>query len=95
MGGWVYFMTNTHNNVLYIGVTSDLEKRVWGHKTGVKKDCFTHKYNCHKLVHYETFGEIKLAIAREKQLKNWQRNWKNELVDKENPRWLDLSADWQ
>jgi len=67
-----------------------LEKRVWEHKNGVNKDSFTFKYNCTKLVYCEEFNDIKEAIAREKQLKNWKRDWKNELVDKFNPDWLEL-----
>ena len=91
MYSFVYFMANAHNTTLYIGVTSDLDKRVWEHKSGVDKGCFTNRYNCHKLVYYEAFGDIKYAIAREKQLKNWKREWKNALVAKENPDWKDLS----
>jgi len=84
-------MTNLHNNVLYIGVTSNLEKRVWEHKNGSDKYSFTFKYNCNKLVYYEIFGDIKYAIEREKQLKNWKREWKDDLVKKENPHCEDLS----
>jgi putative endonuclease len=84
-------MTNMHNNVLYIGITGNLEKRVWEHKNGFNKSSFTYKYNCHKLVYYEVFGDIRHAIAREKQLKRWKREWKNELVAKENPDWKELS----
>jgi len=91
MYNFVYFMANTHNNILYIGVTSNLEERVWKHKNGFNKDSFTQRYNCHKLVYYEMFGDIKLAIAREKQLKNWKRDWKNDLVAKENPDWKELN----
>ena len=90
MYSYVYFMTNEHNTVLYIGVTSNLEKRVWEHKNGVDKGSFTHRYNCNKLVYYEQFGDINYAIAREKQLKNWQRAWKDELITKENPNWQEL-----
>ena len=94
MQSYVYFMTNKHNNVLYIGVSNDLQRRVWEHKNGVDKGSFTYKYNCHKLVYYEIFGDIRYAIEREKQLKNWKRAWKNALVDKENPDWQDLSVEW-
>ena len=90
MYSYVYFMTNSRNSVLYIGVTSDLIKRVWEHKNKVDKTCFTSKYNCNKLVYYEAFGDIRYAIEREKQLKNWKRDWKNELVNMENPDWLEL-----
>ena len=94
MYSYIYFMTNIHNTVLYIGVTSSLEKRVLEHKNGIAKGSFTNKHNCHKLVYYETFGDIRYAIAREKQLKNWKREWKNHLIEKENPDWLDLSETW-
>jgi putative endonuclease len=91
---YVYFMANNHNTVLYVGVTDNLERRIWEHKNGVDKNSFVYKYNCRKLVHYETFADIKNAIAREKQLKNWKREWKNELIEKENPHWEDLSGKW-
>jgi len=91
MYSYVYFMTNKHNTVLYIGVTSNLPKRVWEHKNGCDKKCFTYKYNCYKIVYYEVFGDIRYAIEREKQLKNWKRDWKDELVNKENPDWLDIN----
>jgi len=85
-------MSNAHNNVLYIGVTSNLAKRVWEHKNDVDKSSFTYRYNCHKLVYYEAFGDIRYAIEREKQLKNWKREWKNDLVERENLEWLDLCS---
>ena len=84
-------MTNTHNNVLYIGITSNLSGRVWEHKNNVDKGSFTYRYNCHKLVYYEAFGDIRYAIAREKQVKNWKREWKNDLVTKKNPEWNELN----
>jgi putative endonuclease len=76
--------------VLYIGVTNDIVRRVAEHKTKINKG-FTYKYNCEKLVYYETFALMIEAIAREKQLKNWKREWKNELVNDFNPEWKDLS----
>ena len=94
MNSYVYFMTNTQNTVLYIGVTNNLERRVWEHKNKVDINSFTSKYNCHKIVYYEAFTNIKDAIEREKQLKNWKREWKNELVNKENHSWEDLSKLW-
>ena len=94
-GGYVYFMTNTHNSVLYIGVTNDLVRRVWEHKNDVYPDSFTSKYICHKLVYYEYTSDMKSAIAREKQLKNWKREWKNHLIDSQNPTWEDVSSNWQ
>ena len=89
-GGTVYILTNTHNTVLYIGVTSDLFKRIPEHRDKVYPASFTSKYNCTKLVYYETFGRIEEAIAREKQLKKWNRAWKEELILKMNPEWKDL-----
>ena len=83
-------MSNTYNNVLYIGVTNNLARRVAEHKAKINKG-FTYKYNCDKLVYYEEFDLVVDAIAREKQLKNWKREWKDELVVKQNIHWEDLS----
>ena len=88
--GYVYFMTNANNKALYIGVTSDLTKRVLQHKNH-QYEGFTDKYNCTKLVYYEECNDIKTAITREKQLKNWHRDWKNNLIKQTNPEWRDLS----
>ncbi len=88
--GSVYFMTNTNNKALYIGVTSDLTKRVLQHKNH-QYEGFTDKYNCTKLVYYEECNDITAAITREKQLKNWHRDWKNNLIKQANPEWKDLS----
>ncbi|MDR2547557.1 MAG: GIY-YIG nuclease family protein [Lachnospiraceae bacterium] len=92
---YIYFMTNKNNRVLYIGITNNLERRVREHKNEVNKDSFTSKYNCHKLVYYEQTNSIRTAIEREKQLKNWKREWKNELIEKQNPMWEDLSIGWE
>jgi putative endonuclease len=89
--GYVYIMTNKPKGTLYVGVTSDLVKRVYEHKNKLA-DGFTKKYNLHKLVHYEIFDSIEDAIKREKQLKNWRRDWKIELVTKNNPQWEDLAS---
>jgi len=86
----VYFITNKTNKVLYIGVTSNLEKRVYQHKIKAYKG-FTEKYNCNKLIYFEVFTDINQAITREKQLKKGNRKRKNDLVDSMNPKWLDLS----
>ena len=88
---YVYFMTNFINSVLYVGVTNNLERRVWEHKNDINKNSFTFKYKCHKLVYYEHANNIRVAIEREKQLKNWKREWKNDLVKEQNPNWIDLS----
>ena len=89
----VYFMTNKNNNVIYIGVTSNLEKRVYQHKIKAFKG-FTEKYNCNKLVYFEVFTDIRQAIQREKQLKKGNRKRKNDLVMTMNPDWEDLSEGW-
>ena len=88
----VYIMTNKYNTTLYTGVTSDLPKRVWEHKNKAVKG-FTYQYNINKLVYYELFGDIILAIEREKQIKNLVRRKKEELINKENSEWRDLSDD--
>jgi len=86
-------MTNKNNTVIYTGVTSDLLKRVYQHKTKKEKG-FTAKYNCDKLVYFEEFNDINLAIEREKQLKAGNRKHKESLVNCENPEWLDLAEGW-
>ncbi|MCD4705821.1 GIY-YIG nuclease family protein [bacterium] len=82
------------SKTIYIGVTNDVYERTWQHKRGFNKNSFTDRYNCHKLVYYETFDDINEAIAREKQLKRWRREKKIKLIEKENPHWRDLSDDW-
>ena len=91
-GGYIYFMTNRSNSVLYIGVTNNLTRRASEHGEG-NGSHFTSKYNCNKLVYYESFPDIVQAIAREKQLKHFKREWKNQLVDALNPEWKDLSSE--
>ncbi len=90
---YVYFMTNKNNTVIYIGVTSDLLKRVYQHKTKAIKS-FTSKYNCNKLVYFEEFLDINQAIAREKQLKSGNRKRKEDLINSMNLNWNDLSDGW-
>jgi putative endonuclease len=90
---FVYFMTNKNNTVIYVGVTSDLLKRVHQHKTKTYKG-FTAKYNCDKLIYFEEFDAINRAIAREKQLKSGNRKRKEHLINTENPEWNDLSDGW-
>jgi len=90
--GYIYFLANQHNNVLYVGVTNNLTRRVSEHKAKINKG-FTHKYNCDKLVYFEKIASIEEAIHREKQLKNWKREWKNELINSMNPTWEDLSEE--
>jgi putative endonuclease len=90
IGGYTYIMTNKNNTVLYIGVTSNIEQRVYEHKSKVYHNSFTAKYNCDKLVYLECFNFIEEAIAREKNLKNWKREWKIELITNNNPQWIEL-----
>jgi putative endonuclease len=90
---FVYMLSNKYHNVLYIGFTNNIRRRVHEHKRKLV-DGFTSKYNCNILVWYELFTDVNLAIAREKQLKTWQRAWKNNLIEKHNPAWDDLAADW-
>ena len=92
-GGAVYIMTNKVHSSLYIGVTSDLKKRVYEHKNNIIPDSFTAKYKLHKLVYFEGFHRIEEAIAREKLLKGGSRNTKNELINSMNPKWSDLFDD--
>ena len=91
---WVYMMTNKGNTALYTGVTNNIQQRVFDHRTGRSEESFTWRYQFGKLVQMEEFNDIELAIAREKQLKNWKRAWKDELIAKNNPEWMDLSAEW-
>jgi len=85
----VYIMASKRNGTLYIGVTSNLPRRVWEHKNNAIKG-FTSKYKVYNLVHYEQGEGIYGAIQREKQLKKWNRKWKLELIEKNNPEWKDL-----
>ncbi len=91
---YVYIMTNDRHTVLYVGVTNDLESRVFDHKVKRDKRSFTAKYNCGNLVYCEEYGAIKNAIDREKQLKKYLRQWKEELIVTINPDWKDLSEAW-
>ncbi|MDN3630553.1 GIY-YIG nuclease family protein [Vibrio lentus] len=88
----IYILSNSSNSVLYIGVTGNLAQRVWLHKTE-DVEGFTQKYNVHKLVYFEIFVDFKTAIDREKQLKRWNRSWKEELISERNPSWRDLYDD--
>ena len=89
--GYIYFMTNQNNNVLYTGVTNSLKRRIQEHSEGRGSE-FTHKYYCNKLVYFEVLPTIEQAIVREKQIKHYKRDWKNELVDLVNPNWEDLTG---
>ena len=89
MGGWVYVMTNRKKGTLYVGVTSDLPRRAWEHRTGVVKG-FTTRYALKRLVYAEPHDDIRNAIAREKVLKHWTRLQKIHLIEETNPNWDDL-----
>ena len=91
---WVYILANKHRSTLYIGVTNDLERRVAEHKLG-EVPGFTQRYQLKHLVWFEHFREIDEAIATEKKLKGWLRSKKNALIEKTNPRWMDLSDGWE
>lgn len=83
-------MTNRPNGTLYIGVTSDLARRVWEHRTGLA-DGFTKRYNLHRLVYAEHHEDIRIALQREKTMKHWRRQWKIRTIEDMNPDWADLS----
>lgn len=87
------YIMASRSHTLYIGVTGSLHKRVFEHKWK-EHDGFTEKYNCDRLVWFETYQDIRDAIAREKQLKGWRREKKIALIEKMNPAWIDLSRDW-
>ena len=86
----VYILTNYNETTFYIGVTGNLQKRIWEHKNKVVEG-FTKKYNVDKLVYYELTENVKSALNREKQLKRWHRQWKINLIKKMNPEFNDLS----
>ena len=86
---YVYITASKRNGTLYIGVTSNLKKRIYEHKESMV-DGFTKKYNVNKLVYFEMTNEINSAIQREKQMKRWKREWKIKLIEKENPCWINL-----
>ena len=85
----VYILASKQNGTLYIGVTSDIIKRIWEHKNNIIEG-FTKYYNVHQLVWYEMHGSMESAIIREKRLKEWKRKWKLKLIESSNPNWDDL-----
>jgi putative endonuclease len=89
---YVYLLASKRNGTLYVGVTNDLVRRVWEHKSDFVKG-FTKKYQVHQLVWFEATENVEAAIIREKQIKKWNRAWKLELIEKMNPEWKDLYAD--
>ena len=89
----VYIMTNYSQTSFYIGVTGNLQKRVWEHKNKFVEG-FTKRYNSDRLVYYELTDSVETALNREKQLKRWHRDWKINLIKEMNPQFKDLSMDW-
>jgi putative endonuclease len=85
----VYILASKRNGTLYIGVTSNLQKRAWEHKNDLVEG-FTKRYGVHRLVYYELHEDMVSAIRREKQMKKWNRAWKLELIERQNPGWRDL-----
>ena len=90
---YIYIVASEKNGTIYIGITNDLERRVFEHKNEIIRG-FTKKYKCKKLLYFEHYTEVEQAIAREKQLKNWHRDWKLNLIKIQNPNFIDLSIDW-
>jgi putative endonuclease len=92
---YVYIMTNKNKSVLYIGVTGNLRKRIYEHKKDRFGNSFSRKYNLFHLLPFEEYDNPNIAIAREKQLKMWNKQWKERLINKNNVGWKDLSNDWE
>ena len=90
---FVYILASKIRGTLYIGMTNDLQRRVYEHKTGIKKG-FTQKYGVERLVYFETFQDVNEAIKRENNMKKWKRDWKIRLIEEDNKRWLNLACDW-
>ncbi|HEX5507365.1 MAG TPA: GIY-YIG nuclease family protein [Pseudolabrys sp.] len=88
-GGYVYFLTNRPNGILYVGVTNDIIRRVAEHRDGVVAG-FKKQYGLKRLVYFDSFDDIRTAIQREKNIKHWSRTWKVRLILKTNPNWNDL-----
>lgn len=86
---FVYIMASQRNGTLYIGVTNDIARRVYEHRSDMIEG-FTKKYSVHRLVYFEESNDVNVAITREKQLKKWKRSWKLRLIEKMNPEWKDL-----
>ena len=93
MSYYVYILASATNYTVYIGVTSDLVRRVYEHRNHLDPDSFTSQYDVHKLVYFEQTSDVKAALEREKQLKGWRRSKKNALIETMNPEWKDLYPD--
>ena len=92
---FVYILANDTNVCLYTGVTNDLQRRLFEHRAELDPYSFTAKYHIHKLVYFEETPDPRSAIEREKQIKGWNRKRKNKLISSANPRWEDLSRQWE
>jgi putative endonuclease len=92
-GGYVYIISNIRRTVLYTGSSSKIRNRMYDHKHGTYKS-FSKKYNCCDLMYFEFYPDIADAVKRERQIKEWKREWKWNLIKKDNPNLLDLSKDW-
>ncbi len=90
MDYYIYILANNTRTVLYTGVTNNLLRRVYEHKNQLASNSFTARYNVHNLVYFEQVSDPAVAIAREKQIKSWNRKRKNKLVERKNPKWEDL-----
>lgn len=90
---YLYILTNKYNGTLYIGVTNNLERRMFEHKNKLVEG-FTKQYNLSRLIYFETFQYVNDAIKREKNMKKWKRQWKIDLIQQENSNWSDSSKDW-
>ena len=90
---FVYILSNSTNVALYVGVTNNLERRLWEHKNHADPNSYTARYHINKLVFYEVTISIESAITREKQIKSWSREKKNRLIESTNPGWKDLSEE--
>ena len=88
---YLYILTNWNHKVLYVGMTNDLQRRLYEHKKELVEG-FTKKYHVHKLVYYEISSDVRAVIAREKEIKGWSREKKNKLICEKNPQWKDLSV---
>ena len=91
---YVYILASVNSRAIYVGMTNDIKRRIFEHKTHHYPDSHSAHYKIHKLMYYETFPCPYEAIAREKQLKNWKRQWKIELFEQTNPGWEDLAINW-
>lgn len=87
---YVYIMASKPNGTLYTGITNNLVRRVYEHKTNLNKNSFTCRYSVHSLVYYEVYSNVWSAIKREKNIKKWKRNWKIRMIEEMNPSWDDL-----